>query len=132
MINRYYPFHFQRVQVLSPPDFPPRESFCCWFVQQAITIMEFLSAVLFANEVTFGCDGITSLHNRHLWATENPHGMIEASRQQRFSINVWAGIIGDRLLGPVLLPQRLKAETYLVFLQNTLPPLLENVSLTIR
>ena len=48
------------------------------------------------------------------------------------SINVWAEIIGDRLLGPVVLPQRLNRETYLAFLQNILPPLMENVPLTIQ
>ena len=64
--------------------------------------------------------------------TDNPHGIVEASHQQRCSINVWVGIIGDRLLGPVVLPQRLNEGTYLAFLQNMLPPLLENVPLTIR
>ena len=48
------------------------------------------------------------------------------------SINVWAGIIGDRLLERVLLPQRLNGETYLAFLQNMLPPLLENVPMAVR
>ena len=42
---------------------------------------------------------------------------------------MWAWIIGDRLLGPVLLPQRPNGETYLAFLQNKLSPLLENVPL---
>ena len=76
-------------------------------------------------------DGIINLHNHHLWATDNPQGMVVASHQQQLSINVWAGIIGDHLFGPVLLPQHLKGETYLAFLQNTLPPLLQNVSLAI-
>ena len=64
--------------------------------------MGFLSSGLFTNEATFGHDGIINPHNRHLWATDNAHRMVEVSHQQWFSINVWAGIIGDRLLGPVL------------------------------
>ena len=87
--------------------------------------------VLFTDEATFGHDGICNLHNHHLWATDYPHRLVEMSHQQRFSINVWAGNIGDHLLGPVLLPQCLSGETYLAFLQNTLPPLLENVPLAI-
>ena len=79
-----------------------------------------------------GSSDIINLHNHHLWTTDNPHGMVETSRQQQFSINVWAGIIGDCLLGPILLPQCLNGETYLVILQNTLPPLLKNVPLAIR
>ena len=45
---------------------------------------------------------------------------------------MWAGIIGNCLLGSVLLPQCLNRATYLAFLQNLLPPLLENVPLAIR
>ena len=120
-----------RMQGLLPADFPPRESFCCSFVQQAISIMGLLSSVLFTDEAIFGHDGIINLHH-HLWTTDSPHGIVETSHQQRFCINMWAGIIGDRLLGPVLLPQHLNGETYLAFLQNTLPPLLENVPLAIR
>ena len=93
--------------------------------------MGFLSSVLFTDEATFGHDGIITLHNRHLGATDNPHRMVEVSHQQRFSINVWAGIIGNCLLEPVLLPQYLNGETYLAFLQKMLLPLLENVPLAI-
>ena len=111
--NRYYPYHLQCVQGLSPADFPPQKRFCCRLVQQAVTIMGFLSSVLFTDEATFGHDGIITLHNSHLQATDNPQGMVEASYQQWFSINVWAGIIADHLLGPVLLPQCLNGEMYL-------------------
>ena len=76
-------------------------------------------------------NGIINLHNSHLWTTRNPHGMVDASHQQWFSINVWAGIVGNCLLGSVLLLQCLNGETYLAFLQNTLPPLLENVPLAV-
>ena len=129
--NRYYSYDLQCVQRLSLADFSPQERFCLWFVQQAITIMGLLSSVLFINETTFDRNNIINLHNSHLWATDNPHRMVEVSHQQRFDISVWAGIIGDQLLGPVLLPQCLNGEKYLAFLQNMLPSLLENVPLAI-
>lgn len=46
------------------------------------------------------------------------------SYQAKFSINVWAGIIGRTLIGPHILPDNLNGENYLYFLQNHLPPLL--------
>ena len=49
-----------------------------------------------------------------------------------FTINVWAGINGNRLLWSVLLSQHLIKETYLAFLQSMLPPLLENMPLAIQ
>ena len=131
--NRQYLYHLQRVQILSPADLSPWERYCRWFVQQAITIMGFLSSVLLTDEATFGHDDVINMHNHHhLWSTDNPHGMVEASHQERFSINRWEKIIGDRLLGTVLIPRRLNGETHLTFLQNPLPPLLENVPVGIR
>jgi hypothetical protein len=52
--------------------------------------------------------------------------------QHRFSINVWAGIIGTHLIGPFLLPARLTGENYLNFLNVDLPGLLEEIPLEIR
>ena len=49
-----------------------------------------------------------------------------------FSINIWAGIIADRIIGPYLLPNRLTGEIYLTFLRDTLPTFLDAVPLEIR
>ena len=92
----------------------------------------FLTSVLFTDEATFTRVGVINLHNRHTWARKNPHARVESSHQHRFSINVWAGCIGDYLLGPVVLPRRLTGQTYLDFLQNMLPLLLEDVPLGLR
>ena len=45
---------------------------------------------------------------------------------------IWAGIIGDKLVGPVRVPQgvKLSSATYCQFLKNVLEPWLEEVSLT--
>jgi hypothetical protein len=45
---------------------------------------------------------------------------------------VWAGIIGDVLVGPHVLPQRLTGNSYVHFLENDLPTLLEDLPLAIR
>jgi hypothetical protein len=51
--------------------------------------------VLFTLETRFGSDAIINVHNQHQWAEEDPHGVIHYRHQQQFSINVWAGIVGD-------------------------------------
>ncbi|EFN69122.1 hypothetical protein EAG_14838 [Camponotus floridanus] len=38
--------------------------------------------------------------------------------QKRFNVNVWAGIVGDCLLGPYILPNYLRGNNYLTFLQD--------------
>jgi hypothetical protein len=45
---------------------------------------------------------------------------------------VWAGIIGNRLIGPRVLPPHLNGEGYLNFLQNELSDLLDDVPLQVR
>lgn len=57
---------------------------------------------------------------------------MEVHHQKRYSINVWAAIVGDELIGPVELPNRVTAEVYCHFLQDTLPNLLKDVPLNVR
>lgn len=124
-----YPYHLQRVQVLQPRDNQARLHFSQWFLNQP---ENFGSRVLFTDESEFTRDGINNFHNQHLWALENPHGVHESNNQRRFSLNVWAGIFGNVLLGPVFLPPRLNGRLYRDFLMNTLPELLEEISLHSR
>ena len=64
------------------------------------------------------------------WKT--PNATIVRSHKHRFCINVWAGIVDNFLLGPYILPERLNANTYLIFLQNVPPELLHPIPLNIR
>jgi hypothetical protein len=48
-------------------------------------------------------EGVFNVHNSHLWARDNPHAIRECGYQVRFSVNIWAGIVGDIGVGPYLL-----------------------------
>ncbi|KAJ4435483.1 hypothetical protein ANN_18099 [Periplaneta americana] len=58
-----YPYHLQRVQALSPADYPARVRFCQWFLQQCGVNPNFPALVLFTDEAQFTRDGITNFHN---------------------------------------------------------------------
>ena len=92
----------------------------------------FLTRLLVTDEACFTRNGILNVHNSHTWAVENPHTTRHTYHQQRFSINVWAGIVGDFLIGPYLLPARLGGSEYLHFLSTVLNQLLEDVPLATR
>ncbi|GFY09750.1 DUF4817 domain-containing protein [Trichonephila clavipes] len=124
-----HPFHVQRVQSLQPDDPPRRATFAQWFLNQIAADMHFASSVLFCDEATFSREGV---FNTHMWALNNPHSTRPRAMQQRFTVNVWAGIMGDSLLGPYILPPRLDSHKYLVFLQEVLPELLTDVPAPIR
>ncbi|KAJ4442849.1 hypothetical protein ANN_04442 [Periplaneta americana] len=121
-----YPYHLQRVQALSPADCPARVRFCQWFLQQCGVNPNFPALVLFTDEAQFTRDGIINFHNQHVWAYENPRATVPSHHQVRFSLNMWAGIIGDRLVGPHVLVNRLTGQAYTNFLENTIPHVLED------
>ena len=67
-----------------------------------------------------------------MWPEENPYAVTETHFQHQFSVNVWAGIIGNYFIGPFFLPGRLDGQSYLNFIQEQLPLLLEDVPIEIR
>lgn len=127
-----YPYHIQRVQALLPRDFPLRMNFCQWFLQKMYENPLFDTEILFTDEANFSRNAIQNFHNNHFWAEENPHAILESRHQQQFSVNVWAGICGDYLIGPYFLHARLNGHNYRQFLEEELPALMEDVPILVR
>jgi len=123
-----YPNHVQRVQHLGRGDFAERLEFCKWLKGSR----ELHRYIMFTDESQFNRDGVNNTHNSHVWADQNPHATVESNFQQRFSVNVWCAVLDDQLIGPFVLEGRLTGETYLRFLQEELPRLLEDVRLNKR
>ncbi|GFU89685.1 transposase-like protein [Trichonephila clavipes] len=88
------------------------------------------ASVLFTDEASFSREGIFNTHNSHSWAAANPHVTCTRAAQDRFLVNVWAGILGDHLIGPYILPDRLTGPSYLIFLEQVLPELLDSAHVT--
>ena len=119
-----HPFHLRRCQELTPADYLPRLEFSRWLLEN------WQRNIIWTDESTFTRVGMYNQHNQHLWMHENPHACRVDSFQHRFSVNVWAGVIGTQVLGPVFLP-RLNGDTYLQFLREILPELLDDVPLVL-
>lgn len=125
--HNLYPFHIQEVQRLQAGDEIPRMNFSNWIIRNA----RILSRVLFTDEAQFTRDGVYNLRNSHIWAEENPFATREAHSQHKFSVNVWCGVIDNKLIGPHIFPHRLTGEVYLDFLQNILPVLLDDADVNV-
>lgn len=122
-----HPFRYQKVQALKPADHAPRVQFCEWLLQRLHQDRNMFSKIIFTDEATFSREGIFNSHNLHEWSHENHHNIREHGHQERFTVNVWAGIAGDYLIGPYILPERLTGEVYAIFLDQVLPGLLQNI-----
>lgn len=123
-----YPYHFRRTQELTPVDFRPRRDFCTWYRTRVNNDDRFAMKVLWSDEASFTRNGVLNLHNEHMWAHSNPHEKSVSNYQHQWRINVWAGIIGDRIIGPFILPSSLTGEVYLDILRHDVEDQLEELS----
>lgn len=130
--HKLHPYHLVIHQSLSEADFDHRLNFCNWLSNMCNENHQFLSHILWTDEATFTNAGGVNLHNMHYWSAENPHWMRETDFQNRWSVNVWCGIVGNKIIGPFIFDGRLNGATYLEFLRNQLPILLEDVPLETR
>lgn len=96
--NRQHPYHYIRVQHLQPEDYPARREFCTWLLNQEMLEPNFVSRILFSDESLFGRQGCFNAHNWHIWAEDNPRAIFPRAFQERFSVNLWAGLLGDRVV----------------------------------
>ena len=89
-----YPYHDQRVEHLEPGDHARRMDLCHWITAHP----QLLSVILFSDEASFTRDGINNFRNVHTWSHENPHETRVTKFQRRLSVNVWCGLLCNRLI----------------------------------
>ncbi|EZA57628.1 hypothetical protein X777_02180 [Ooceraea biroi] len=61
-----------------------------------------------------------NLHNMHFWAVENPHWLRQIEHQRQWSLNVWCGIIDNKIIGPYFIDGHLNGNSYANFLEHNL------------
>lgn len=130
--EKLHAFHYTRVQHLRPEDYPLRRIFCENFLRRVERDPTFPSRVIFSDESQFTREGIFNTHNMHSWSEENPNVTRIKNFQIRWKLNIWAGIMGTEILGPVILPHILTGAAYKEFLRDNLPEFLEEVPLLQR
>ena len=60
------------------------------------------------------------------------HNIILCCHHNRYSLNVWAGIINDRIIALFFLTSTLNEQRYWLFLRENLPELLDDVPLAMK
>lgn len=122
--EKFHPYKVHLVQELSDDDFDRRAQFCETMMELSNANPAFIKNILFSDEATFCLNGTVNKQNCRYWAVENPHWMIEANTQYPQKVNVWAGIMDNRIIGPYFFVGTLDGEQYLDFLQFELIPAL--------
>lgn len=129
-----YPYHYTPVHAIEEGDPARRLDFCRFMLDADVQDPNFLRNILWTDESKFEKDGITNYHNAHYWSIKeqkNPNKKRVKGSQRRFSVNVWMGIISNKLIGPYFLPDNLDGESYENFLRGDLGDLLDDLPLNL-
>lgn len=122
--NKYHPYKMQVHQELLEGDFERRLEFCELLQNMCLENPNFVKNILFSDEATFCLNGDVNTQNYRYWSDVNPHWMREGHTQFNRKINVWAGVVGDIIIGPFFFEENLTGERYLSFLEEELVPAL--------
>lgn len=125
--NKMFPYKVSLLQELSEDDPDRRMQFCQEIMDYIDLQPNFVSRILFSDEATFCLNGFVNRHNCRYWSDHNPHWMIEHRTQHPQKLNVWAGIIGNHIIGPFFLDGNLTSIYYLDLLRNRIIPNLINL-----
>lgn len=130
--HKYKSFKFRKSQELFPDDCFRRMEFCEIMVDMANNDMNFIKNILFTDECTF------ELHSPHnsqcvrYWSRENLYQYQPTRTQYPQKLNVWAGILGDHIIGPFFINGNLNGQKYLDLIQNDIIPCIQNLNIDTR
>ncbi|CAH2000696.1 unnamed protein product [Acanthoscelides obtectus] len=118
---KFIPYKYRPVQTLLAGDPERRLVFCHWYLSFCRQNINNFRYLLWTDESNFSNSGIENLLLVH------PRGP-----QVRFSFNVWCGIIGSKIVGPLFYEGTLTGERYVEFMPEILTNILDELDLISR
>jgi len=125
----YKPFKIRPTPKLTQTHRENRVEFCRLMLERSNNDPNFLRNILWTDESSFATNGMINRKNTRYWATENPFCYREFRFQGRQSVNVWCGLIDNKIIGPHFFNQNLNGDSYLNFLENELEDFLDELPL---
>ncbi|XP_030752392.1 uncharacterized protein LOC115879638 [Sitophilus oryzae] len=125
-------FYIRKMQCLRGQDFQKRVRFCKWYQNKCREDTRFPNYILWTGEAKFTQDGIRNSNGTQIWSYENPSATRDRHLQERFSLNIWAGIVNNTLIGPHIFERRLTQAVYHDFLSQSLHIYLDDIPLEVR
>lgn len=126
-LHDYHPYKIKLVQELIGDDHDRRLEYCETMMERVAANDRFLFWTCFSDEATFELSGSVNRHNMRYWSTENPHWTREHKTQYPQKVNVWAGILCNRIIGPFFIDGNLTAEKYINLLNEHVIPAIRNI-----
>lgn len=118
--NQYRPYKLLPVQLLTEDQKRKRLEYCQNMLQRLEENPDLFRFIMWTDESSFSTAGVFNRKNRHSWKNKNrrQRKTIHIRKSGRKSVNVWCGIVYDKIVGPIFFDYKLTRETYL---ENILP-----------
>ena len=123
----YHPYKLHHVQKLNEADRPLRLDFCHWALQCTLIDEAFTDKIIFSDECLFDDKGNPNRQNCRFWSQTNPHQIVETRYQGGRKLMVWAGVVGDRILGPHFFDSTVSGHSFLQMLEGKIIPEIEAI-----
>lgn len=118
----YKSFKLLKSHEIFPEDHYRRMEFCERVMEMSNQDSYFLKNILFTDESTFPLHGLHNSSVIRYWSRENLHKHFNFRTQYPQKLNVWAGILGDQIIGPFFIDGNLTAVKYLELLRGQIIP----------
>lgn len=130
--HKYIPYKYRPVQTLQQGDYQRRLNFSYWFINKSLENHNFFKHILWSDETNFSNSGMFNRKNQHYWSRENLFLVRPHNPQNRFSVNVWCGMIGSRIIGPFFYRGSLTGQRYVEMMTEILENFLDDLMLADR
>lgn len=120
--ENFFPYKNQYHQELLPGDDDRRMLFCGKMLDLLYNDGNLLYKLIVSDECTFYIDHAPNRQNVRYWAADNQHQMSAIRTQYQKAVNVWAGLVGDQVIGPYFISDRLTQDVYLSLLRDRILP----------
>lgn len=115
-------FKYRKTQEIFPEDQFRRMEFCETMMEKVNHDQHFIRNILFTDESTFPLHGKHNSSVMRYWSEENQHRSVAVRTQYPQKLNVWAGLLGNHVIGPFFIDGNLNGQKYLELLQNQVLP----------
>lgn len=124
----YKSYKLKKNQEIFPADYIRRMEFCETMREKIDENGHILKNILFTDESSFSLHGHHNPSVARYWSRENKHLTVSLRTQYPQKINMWAGILGDNIVGPFVINGNLNGERYLQMLQENIIPAVRNLN----
>lgn len=125
--HKFHPYKIIILHELFEDDADRRIEFCEIMCNRIRNHTNYVKNICFSDECSFSLCGSVNRQNVRYWSDTNPRMIREEHTQYPQRVNVWAGILGNHIIGPIFIDGNLTGQLYLNMLQNEITYLIDRV-----